>query len=297
MTSLVFSRRRILNLANFILSAFADEIDMDLDLQMSVIKQHGINHIEMRGVNGKCVVDYSLEEISNIKEQLDANGVKISSIGSPIGKIKITDEFDEHLELFKHTVEITKMLGAKYIRMFSFFIPEGDNPDDYRDEVVRRWKCFLEVVKGTDIILLHENEKDIYGDIPERCMELVKQLDNSSFKLIFDPANYVQCGINTYPDAYDIVKDEVVYFHIKDAIMESGKVVPAGYGDGKIKEILSDLITRNYDGFLSLEPHLGNFAGFAELENGQVEEELEDSGPEKFAIAVNALKDILNAIS
>ena len=152
----------------FILSAFADEIDTDLKIQMDVLTQHGINFIEMRGVNGKGLVEYSLKEVREIKKELVKRGFKISAIGSPIGKIKITDEFKPHLELFKHTIKIAKILEAKYIRMFSFFMPQGEDPARYRTEVMNRWTEFIKVADGSGVILLHENEKDIYGYTPER---------------------------------------------------------------------------------------------------------------------------------
>ncbi|WP_113674152.1 sugar phosphate isomerase/epimerase family protein [Vallitalea guaymasensis] len=283
-------------MSKFILSAFSDEASMDLTTQLDVLQKHGIEYMEMRGVNDKNVADLTLEEAGEIKKELDKSGIKVSAIGSPIGKIGITDSFEPHLDKFKHVLELSKILDTKYIRMFSFFIPEGEDPDDYKDETIRRWKGFLEAAKDYDVILLHENEKDIYGDIPRRCYELVKALKCPQFKLIYDFANFVQCDVENYPDGFDLLKDEVIYFHIKDALYKNHKVVPAGYGDGQLEEILREAKDTGYEGFLSLEPHLGNFKGFAELENGQVNEELEDSGPVKFAVAVDALKELLKKL-
>lgn len=283
-------------MSKFILSAFSDESSMDLTTQLDVLQKHGIEYMEMRGVNDKNVADLTLEEAGEIKKELDKSGIKVSAIGSPIGKIGITDPFEPHLDKFKHVLELSKILDTKYIRMFSFFIPEGEDPDDYKDETIRRWKGFLEAAKDYDVILLHENEKDIYGDIPRRCDELVKALKCPQFKLIYDFANFVQCDVKNYPDGFDLLKDEVIYFHIKDALYKNHKVVPAGYGDGQLEEILREAKDAGYEGFLSLEPHLGNFKGFAELENGQVSEELEDSGPVKFAVAVDAFKELLKKL-
>ena len=134
-------------------------------------------------INGKSIVEHSLSEVKLIKEQLDHKGIGISAIGSPIGKIQITDEFEPHFDLFKHTVEIAKILGAKYIRLFSFFVEE-DKADQYRDEVMKRMRKLVKYVEGSSIILLHENEKDIYGDIPRRCLDLCKSLESDNFKLI-----------------------------------------------------------------------------------------------------------------
>lgn len=280
-------------MSNFILSAFADEIDPDLKVQMDVLDDHDIKHIEMRGVNGKNLVEHSLEEVREIKRQLDERGFKISAIGSPIGKISITDDFGPHLELFKHTLEIAQILDTDYIRMFSFYIPEGEMAEDYRDEVLRRWKEFINAAKGTGIILLHENEKGIYGDTPERCLDLIESLNCEYFGAIFDPANFVQIDVETYPHAFGLLEEHIAYMHIKDARYSDHQVVPAGHGDGRIEEILKALWDRGFEGFLSLEPHLANFIGFAALEEGDVGADMPDGGPKEFAIAAHALKDII----
>ncbi len=277
----------------FTFSAFADEIDPDLNVQMDVLDQHEIKFIEMRGVNGQNITAYTLDEVRELKKQLDQRGFRLSAIGSPIGKIKITDDFEPHLELFKHTLEIAKIMETKYIRMFSFFVPEGEDPAQYREEVLKRWRGFIKAAEGSGITLLHENEKDIYGDTPERCLDLLTSLDCDYVRMTFDPANFVQCGEETYPKAFNMLKDYIEYMHIKDAKADSKQVVPAGQGDGKFREILDELRKMNYQGFLSLEPHLGNFVGFAALEPGTVGADLPDGGPKQFAIAVHALKALL----
>lgn len=283
-------------MSRFILSAFADEIDTSLTTQMDVLEQHNIKHIEMRGVNGKNLVQHSLNEVKEIKKQLDDRGFKISAIGSPIGKINITEDFKLHLNLFKHTLEIANILETRYIRMFSFFIPKGEEPDLYRDEVMKRWCQFIKAAEGFGVVLLHENEKGIYGDTAERCLDLLKTMNCDYMKAIFDPANFVQCGVETYPHAYNLLKDYVVYLHIKDAVVSDKHVVPFGYGDGKIEEILKELYNRRFTGFLSLEPHLGSFQGFAELEPNSKINNLPEGGPKQFAIAVHALKKIIAKI-
>ncbi|KYG29500.1 sugar phosphate isomerase/epimerase family protein [Alkalihalobacillus trypoxylicola] len=280
----------------FVWSAFADEIDEDLTIQMDVLESHGIKHIEMRGVNGRNFVSYSLEEVKEIKKKLDGRGFKLSAIGSPIGKISITDDFKPHLDLFKHTIEIAAIMGCQYIRMFSFFIPADENPDRYKDEVVSRWKQFLEVAKGRGIILLHENEKGIFGDTPERCLELMKALQSERVSLIFDFANFVQCDVEVFPHAYELLKEEISYIHVKDALYENHKVVPAGEGDGKLKEVLSELAQDGYEGFLSLEPHLWGFKGFEDLEPNSPAVNLPEGDQRNFAVAVQALGNILKEI-
>lgn len=283
-------------MSKFILSAFADEINTNLDIQMEVLEKHDIRYIEMRGVNGKNIVDYSLDEVRAIKKVLDEKGFKISAVGSPIGKIKITDEFTNHLELFKHTLEITKILESKYIRMFSFFIPEGHEPEMHREEVINRWLQFVKASEDYNVVLLHENEKDIYGDIPERCLDLIKALNCNYVKVTFDPANFVQCGVKPYHEGYELLKDYIEYMHIKDAKSADGMVVPAGYGDGQVREVLEALKNREFEGFLSLEPHLGYFEGLNSLEIDDKWKSLPKGGEQLFAIATDALKKVLKDI-
>jgi sugar phosphate isomerase/epimerase len=284
-------------MSKFILSAFADEIDPDLTTQMDVLDKHDIKYIEIRGVNGKNIIHRSLAEVKEIKKQLDSRGFKVSSIGSPIGKIKITDKFKPHLDLFKHTLEIADVLETGYVRMFSFFIPDSDDPGSYRDEVMDRWSIFIGEAKGSNLFLLHENEKDIYGNTPERCLDLIMTMNCSYFKAVFDPANFVQCDVITYPHAYECLKDHIAYMHIKDALYKDHSVVPSGYGDGKVKEILIALSNKNFEGFLSLEPHLGSFQGYAELEDPNRYSLLPPGGIKAFSAAAEALEKILSEIA
>lgn len=277
----------------FILSAFSDEIDQNLKIQMDVLEKHAIRHIEMRGVNGKNVTLLDTAEAAEIKKQLDDRGFKISALGSPIGKIGITEDFKPHLEKFKHTLNLASILGTKYIRMFSFFMPEGKDPAFYRDEVLNRWSSFIDEAKGTGIVLLHENEKDIYGDTADRCFDLLETLNSSYVKLTFDPANFVQCKEETYPKAYKLLRKHIEYMHIKDALFADGSVTPAGYGDGRLKEIIRDLYDSGYSGFLSIEPHLAEFSGLSALERCPSLKQKSGSDAERFGLAVEALNDIL----
>ena len=269
-------------MAKFIISGFADEIDDSLEKQMETLKELGIKYIEMRGVNGKNLCDYKAEDTREIKRVLDENGFKLSAVGSPIGKIGINDDFEPHFEKFKNAVEIAKIMQTKYIRMFSFFIPEGGDADIYKDRVLSYWKRFADHAALHGITLLHENEKDIYGDIPRRCLDVLNAFDSNVCEGIFDPANFVQCGCDT-KEAFEMLRSHTVYMHIKDAQKVDGKVVPSGEGDGNVAFILGELAKSDYEGFLSLEPH---------LETGDIAV----CGADKFKIAHRALVEILKDI-
>lgn len=284
-------------MSRFIISAFADEISQDLKTQMDVLQEHDISYIEMRGVNGKTITEYSMGEAKEIKKQLDDRGFKLSAVGSPIGKIGITEDFGPHKDYFKHTLELASLMESKYIRMFSFYIPRGEAPDKYRNEVLERWFTFAELAKGSGVTLLHENEKGIYGEDAEHCLDLMKALNCDHVKAIFDPANFVQCNVETFPQAYELLKDYIVYMHIKDAVYSDHHVEPAGYGDGRLKEILTALYDKGFDGYLSLEPHLWNFAGFDKLELEPTWNKYEGNGPKLFSVAAGALKKLVAEIT
>lgn len=279
------------------LSGFADEISTDLSEQIRVLKNLDMSYVEMRGVNGKGLVYYTLPEVREIKQQLDAEGIRLSSVGSPIGKIGIADDFAPHMDLFKHTVEIAKIMETPNIRMFSFFIPQDQDPSVFRGEVMDRLGQMADYAAASDVVLLHENEKEIYGDNAPRCLEIMKEFYGDHFKAVFDFANFVQCDQDTL-EAYEMLKPYISYIHIKDALFGSGEVVPAGHGDGNVAKILSMLKESGYQGFLSLEPHLQQFSGFSALENseGTVQKERKYTGEEVFTIAHHALCEILEKI-
>lgn len=248
-----------------IITGFADEIHRDLDVQLEVIGELGQKYIELRGADGINVADMTMEQARDFKARLDAQGVKVSALGSPIGKIGITDDFAPHFEKFKHVVALTKVFETPYIRMFSFYMHSDKPAEVFREEVHNRMAQMVEYAKEQNVVLLHENEKGIYGENADRCKELMDAFYGDNFKCIFDFANFVQCKQDT-KEAYELLKPYIHYLHIKDAMWVNGEVVPAGMGNGNVKEILTSLDASGFEGFLSLEPHLANFAGLQMLE-------------------------------
>ena len=281
--------------AKFMISGFSDEIDMLVVKQFEHLNKLGISYYEPRFVDGKSIADLTDDEANELKQAMDKYGIKASSIGSPIGKISINDEFEPHLEKLKQVINIAKILETKYIRVFSFFIPAGENPLNYRDEVMARLSKMVALAEKEGVILLHENEKDIYGDVAQRCLDIFETIKSPSLGCVFDPANFVQCGQAVYPEGYEMLAPYITYMHIKDA-KEDGTVVPSGYGLGGVKNILKELSDKGYNGYLSLEPHLGSFAGLADLELTDDMLKLEESGPDKFTMAYQALVTILEEI-
>ncbi len=264
------------------LTGFADEAGPDLAEQVALFSDLGLTALDLRSAWGTNVISMSEAQISEAKALLDAAGIAVSSVASPIGKISIAGDFDRHLEKAEHAARLAHELDTRYVRIFSFFIPDGDDPDTHRDEVLRRMAALADVAERHDVVFVHENEKDIYGDVPRRCLDIVESVGSVHLRLAFDPANFVQCGVRPHSEGYAQLRPFIDYVHVKDAILGTSQVVPAGQGDGELRQTLVALRESGFDGFFSLEPHLqagGQFGGF--------------SGPDLFRVAVQAFKGLL----
>ncbi len=278
------------------LSGFSDEINQSVDVQFSVLKKLGISYFEPRGIDGKNISELSDSETASLKEKMERYGIRASSVGSPIGKVNLKEPFEPHFELFKRVAETANKLDCGFIRIFSFYHDGGGNwTEQEREEVLSRLGRMIEYSRGQGITLLHENEKGIYGDIACRCDDLMKELGCEAFRAVFDPANFVQCGQDTM-EAYELLKDHIAYMHIKDACAKDGRVVPSGAGDGRVEEVLRRLFEKGFDGFLSIEPHLGSFDGLAALETDDKMLKLPEGGEGTFTLAYMALNRILEKI-
>ncbi len=252
-------------MANFRFSAFSDEYSPVIDEQIHGLLENDIHMMEIRGVDGTGIADITEEKAHEVKAKLDAAGIKISAIGSPIGKIGIKDSFTKHKKLLHHVCKLANIFETDKIRIFSFYMPEGEDFSEYKAEVFSRMSDMLDIADGYGVKLCHENEKGIYGDIPERCLELVEHFDGR-LGCIFDPCNFVQCGAVSFPSAFSILKDKITYMHIKDC-KPSGTIVVPGTGAGGIPEILAFLNrTREDTIILTMEPHLKEFSGLSGLE-------------------------------
>jgi sugar phosphate isomerase/epimerase len=274
------------------LYAFADEASGRVDGQIAAMLRNGLNGLEIRGVDGQSIADITLDKAREVRKKLDDAGLICWSMGSPIGKIGITsEEFPAHLEKLRHTLELAHVLGAKNLRMFSFFVPEGQ-AEEYRGQVMDRMGQMLDVARGSGIAMCHENEKGIYGDVASRCHDLLTafpELDG-----IFDPANFIQSGQDTL-EAWKLLGSRIKYLHIKDALPD-GKVVPAGKGIGALKEILADYRARGGCA-VTIEPHLSVFDGLKDLEQGenrtQIDQYCYESSDAAFDAACDALKALM----
>ncbi len=273
--------------------AFADEAAKAVDGQIAAMVRNGLQGLEIRGVDGQNVSAISIEKAREVRARLEDAGLKVWTIGSPIGKIDIeTGDFAAHLDVLRHTLEVARVLGAENLRMFSFYIPGGKNPADYRGKVMDQVGEMLRAGEGSGVCFCHENEKGIYGDMAERCLELLRAFP--AMKGVFDPANFVQCGQDTWA-GWEMLKPFIKYLHIKDALAD-GSVVPAGKGIGQVKKIVDDYRAQGGDA-VTIEPHLKVFDGLKGLEregeSSQVGLYVFDSSDAAFDAACDAFKSLL----
>jgi sugar phosphate isomerase/epimerase len=270
----------------FILTGFADEISPEPGVQLETLAAESIRFLELRSAWSTNVASLTDAELARFRRQVEDAGVRVSAIGSPIGKIDIGKPIGPELERMRRIAEVAGLFGTAIVRVFSFFIPAGEPPERYRQEVVDRMGALAQIAAERGIVLAHENEKEIYGDIPERCADLIASVGSPALRATFDAANFVQCGVRPHTDGYQLLRPHLVYLQVKDALAATGQVVPAGQGDGEVRETLAALATSGFSGYASLEPHLaeaGRYGGF--------------SGAQEFRRAASALKGLLDELS
>ncbi len=285
------------------ISGFADEISSDFDMQLETVSGLGMKYISLRSADGKGIADFTLEEAEkDLIPRLRQKGIVVSSLGSPVGKIKIDDEqgYKRQLKQLDELCRISCALNCAYIRIFSFYMPEAQKPEVFTGQVLKKLSGFLDIARKYNIILIHENEKEIYGDTDMRCRELMESMKDPHFASAFDFANFVQCGVDPMR-AYKQLKPYVKYIHIKDALAHQQENVVCGTGDGKIKEILKEaILVDGYTGFLTLEPHLAVFDSLASLETKEakeiIKEDKAENGAEAYRMQYHALQDLLKEI-
>lgn len=272
-------------MALFTISAFADEIGPDPELQTSILGQAGVHHIEFRSILGTNVLDLTDLQVSEFQSLLQQKHFKLSAIGSPIGKVRIDAPFEPHLKRFERAIELAKRFGTPNIRIFSYYLPEaGGQWKDWRSEVLGRFEKKIAMAEKAGVVLLHENEHNIYGDSPERVEDLLNHFHSIHLRAAYDAANFVFCGFDPI-DGWNRTKSRTVHFHIKDWIHGEKHGCLAGKGQGQWAKVLSEATANSYQGFATLEPHFrggGPTGGY--------------TGPDLFPLAIEAFRDILKSV-
>ena len=243
--------------------AFADEACPRIDGQIDALCRNALDGLEIRGVDGTNISDITLDKAREVRNKLDASGLTVFSVGSPIGKIALDGDLEGHLALARNTFEAARTLGTRYVRMFSFYAPAGKCITECRSRVLEALGRLLDLADEYGVVLCHENEAAIFGDTPQRCLELIRYFEGR-LRCVFDMGNFVLEGVDPTV-AYRLLQPHIAYFHIKDAL-GAGAVVPPGKGEACIGEILrAHSSYAKEDFFVSLEPHLQTFDGLNAL--------------------------------
>ena len=280
-------------MAKILLSAFADEYSNNFDKQIEYLGNNDIKYTELRFLDGKNIADIDDNEAKEVAKKLADANIGVSAIGSPLGKINIEDDFAAHMDKAKRVFETANIVGAKNIRMFSFYLPEGASREECRDAVLDRLDKMATLAKEYDVTLCHENEAKIYGESPEQCLDILSHF-GGRIKCVFDMGNFVLDNYKPFPDAYNMLKDYIEYFHIKDALY-AGAIVPPGCGEASIPQIF-EAVKNDFDRdvFVTLEPHLQTFDGLNQLVGKTFDNPSKfETGEAAFEEAVKKIKEIL----
>lgn len=265
------------------LCAFSDEASDSVEGQITALLRNNIKLIELRSIGGVNVKDFTDEQARDYAKKLVENGIKVWSIGSPLGKIDIAENFSEYEKTVRRVYEIANIFECDKVRVFSFYNAYGES-----EKVFENLRRMVKIAGEYGITLYHENEKGVYGDVVGRVENIAANV--SGLKFVFDPANYVQEGEDVTA-ALKKVGKQTAYFHIKDAIKGSGEIVPAGEGNGEIEKLIS-LVTG--DKVFTLEPHLSLFTAYTAIDDTELKNRYHfATNDESFDFAVNALKNLL----
>lgn len=263
------------------LSGFGDEIADDLDEQLDALQALGIQRLDLRAAWGRNVMDLSDEDITTVATALQRRGMLTSCVASPIGKAPIADDFEPQLAALQRALAIAGMLGTTRVRIFSWYMPAQDDPATHRDTVLDRLGQMARAAEASGITLLHENERGIFGDSPDRCLELLSEVDSPCLRAVWEPSNFVSAGFPPHPEAFEQLRPWLDYVHVKDTDLATRTIVVAGAGDAGWPATITGLRETGFEGNFALEPHLkiaGAASGF--------------SGPDLFSEAVTAIRTL-----
>ena len=210
------------------LSGFSDEIDKDFATQCEVVTGLGLKYIEIRSAWGTNILDLDADQLA--ERPADPRRARAAGL-----QHRLADRQDQDHRRLRAAPGADaarrrcRPVAAGAVPPHLLLLhPRGDDPDDHRDEVITRMGRSPTWPSRPAWSPLHENEKEIFGDIPRRCLDIVTAVDSPNLKLAWDPANYVQCGVRPFTEGYAELRPHTAYIQIKDALFADASVVLAG---------------------------------------------------------------------
>lgn len=277
---------------NWTLSAFADEAAPSCTSQIAALQRGGLKRLDLRSIDGHNISVLPPEVAREVKSQLDGAGISVQMLGSPLGKIDIADDFESDLAKLRHIASVAPILDCHAVRIFSYYNKAGASHPEWMAKSLSRLEVLRDEAKNLGLVLFHENERHIFGDLGDDVLQIAA-LRDANFKLIFDFDNFNQSGEDVLATWHKL-KTATDAFHLKDSTADN-KHVPAGHGNGKIPEILEAAVAIGWSGMVAIEPHLSHSGAVAATGPSGAVSEAYSAMPatESFHIAVEAGKKAL----
>ena len=280
---------------NWTLSAFSDEAGSSADQQINALLRAGLRFIDIRNIDGYNIAQLPVEAAKIVKSKLDDNGIQTQMLGSPIGKIDVSDELLSDIDKLNHLGEMAPIFGCGAVRIFSYYNRSELAHDEWQKCTIERLQTLRERAEKIGLVLYHENERHIFGDL-SADVETLAALRGANFKLIFDFDNYQQSGEDVWA-SWLRLRERTDAIHLKDSTRDN-KHVPVGQGNGQIEKILADAVAHGWSGPLTLEPHLTHSQAVVSTgPSGQQNQAFSQMEPrESFHIAAQAAKNLLEKV-
>ncbi|UJR18629.1 hypothetical protein I4U23_005537 [Adineta vaga] len=279
----------------WILSAFTDEANLSCDEQITAATRAGLSHIDIRNIDSFNITVLPLDKAKIIKNKLDKARISVQMFGSPIGKIDILDDIQVDIEKLHHLATLAPILDCYAVRIFSYYNKTEIPHVEWHKKSLANLIRLRDEAKKLDLVLYHENERHIYGDLGANVKEIA-ELRGANFKLIFDFDNYQQNNEDVYA-VWRSLAEQTDSFHLKDSTSENMHV-PIGLGNAQIEKILRDAFARSWSGSLTVEPHLTHSGAVALTAPSGITNETyaNMSSMDSFHLAVETAKKLLNEI-
>lgn len=248
----------------FTLGVISDEISQDMDVIVNTAHDYHLDAIELRSIWDIKVQDLKRKHLDRINEELAAAGLRVISIASPFLKCEIDseEEYAEHIDILRRSIEIARDLDTNLIRGFTFWRRDGlEGLPKYWDQIVEKFAEPTEIAEEEDIVLEVENEQSCFLGTGVDLARFLGEIDSKNVKAIWDPGNayYDDAKEEAYPVGYEALRDWIVHVHLKDVVWnkETGKpeCVPIGTGEVDMEGQLKALKDDGYRGNVSLETH------------------------------------------
>jgi sugar phosphate isomerase/epimerase len=236
--------------------AITDEISRDLAYALNVLEEEQIKFIDLRGIWGGNVTELNATQAREAQQMIQQRGFTVIALSTPVGKTKITGDFAPEVARFQRALELAQLFGVKYLRVFSFYANE-EAAKHYRDEALRRLRQLCVMAQPYGMILAHENEEGGFcAWRPEECLAFHQELPDN-FRALFEPCSFTVMGYDPYVQALPLLRPYTAYVHVRDTPRGTTHYGVVGEGDVRWPDILADLKQHNFQGYLTLEPHLG----------------------------------------